>query len=142
MWAFATSTVNGLGMTSEEFWASTPREMAAHARLLNRGREFTQGLCAALQATLHNAHFRHAKNDPVFTAEMFMPGYEPPAPADSWRKDLQAATRFAMMFDPQRQAQFAQVADVMKERDARAKLAKANGAGLEEIKAIMRGTVN
>jgi hypothetical protein len=89
MEAFATNRVYGLGLTAGEFWRSTPRELAAHARLADERRNFEQSMYAGLQATLHNAHFLREKGQAPFSPAMFMPDYRK-ASADSkpkWLRD-------------------------------------------------------
>ena len=60
-------------MTAEEFWSSTPREFAAHAKLLDRG----HSMLASLLAARHNGPMIRRDEKP-WIYEMFMPGYEPP----------------------------------------------------------------
>lgn len=55
-WAFAVSR-DGLGLSADDFWASTPRELAALRAVWLQGIERTQYMHASIQATLYNAHF-------------------------------------------------------------------------------------
>jgi hypothetical protein len=138
MYSFATQPVQGLGMTGPEFWAATPREFAARRKVWEQAREHTMHLYAGMQATLHNAHFRTERSQPVFTAEMFLPGYEAPKEDRSWQ-------RFRDMAEIQRKptaeerAMLDTNAREFSERQSRAAAAKAQGADRELVMAIMEG---
>lgn len=145
MLAFATNRVHGLGLTAEEFWCATPREIAAHARLADDQRNFVQSLYAGLQTTLHNAHFRTKKEDPVFLPAMFMPDYQPEAKQEStggvpaWKRDRD---RMAVSLARKNaiQAPGAQNNVVMlDDRTRRAAAAAKNGYDRAVIDRIMQG---
>lgn len=71
-------------MTEERFWSLTPREFEAYKAVWLDSREYLDRRFAEIQATLHNAHFRHERHDPLFQPQQFMPGrvVEEPDPAD------------------------------------------------------------
>lgn len=148
MYSFATSGAGGLGMTAAEFWASTPREFAARRKVFEQGREFDLRLYAGLQATLHNAHFRTERSQPVFTPEMFLPNYAPeprhaarPGSADeSWRTFKRQAQRAGR--SPAERARLEANAREFADRQRRASAAQARGATGREVVLIMEGTVN
>ena len=143
MWAFAISP-HGLGLSSLDFWAMTPRELASHRKVFDHGREFDLSLVAAIQATLHNAHFRHSKSDPVFEPEMFMPDYKPPTKTvgPQWKRDLEHVRKqFETVPDPARIAEAKDALDVMGERAKAARTARSHGATAAEVKAIMNGEI-
>lgn len=143
MYAFATTPVHGLGMTGPEFWSSTPREFAARRRVFDQQREYSMSLYAGLQATLHNAHFRTERSQPVFTAEMFLPGYQERKrnqPDQSWRTFKSLGQGIQRKRTPEERAQLQQLARDFELRQSRAAAAKANGAGRAEVIAIMEGS--
>ena len=143
MLAFATNRVYGLGLTPEEFWCSTPREFAAHARLADERRNFEQSMYAGLQATLHNAHFVRDKGQPPFSPAMFMPDYRPKdkAPANGkpqWLRDrerMQANIERKSIPVGPRGDNVVMLDDRMK----RAREAKAAGYDRETIDRILQG---
>ena len=62
--------MHGLNLTSEQFWNSTPREVAALRKVWMSSIERAQYMTAAIQATLYNAHFD--TGGVPFTAEDLM----------------------------------------------------------------------
>lgn len=140
MYAFATAPYHGLGMTPAEFWAATPREFAARRKVFVEAREHAASMYAAIQATLHNAHFRTERSQPVFTAEMFLPGYQAKQrakPDESWRtfKAMAEGARRT----PEERARLAELQREFGERQSRAAAAQASGAGRDVVIAIMEG---
>jgi hypothetical protein len=143
MYAFATTPVHGLGMTGPEFWSSTPREFAARRKVFEQSREYSASLYAGLQATLHNAHFRTERSQPVFTAEMFLPGYRAASrskPDESWRTFKALAEGRERKKTPEERAALETLTRDFEMRQSRAAAAKANGAGRAEVIAIMEGS--
>jgi len=143
MWAFATNRVHGLGLTGAEFWAMTPRELAAHSGVMERARDFMLAIHASLQATLHNAHFRHKKEDPVFTRDMFMPGYEQPKTSEpAWKREraaMVAHMQRAKVGNPLNTDEGRAAVTMIDHRMKRAQDAKDRGEAREVIDRIMRG---
>lgn len=140
MYSFATSPVHGLGMTGAEFWASTPREFASRRKVFEQARDFELRLYAGLQATLHNAHFRTERSQPVYTAEMFLPGYRDRAkPDESWRTFRAVAQGLHRKRTPEERAALAANAVEFERRQSRAAAAQASGAGRDEVIRIMEG---
>lgn len=94
IWAYGTSPY-GLGLDEETLWSLTPREFEALKRQHERSHVPAMWMHAAIQATLHNAHFR-GENQPAFQASQFMPPEFRPAPAipkpgeEPWRKIMAA----------------------------------------------------
>jgi hypothetical protein len=138
MYAFATSSAHGLGMTAAEFWASTPREFAAKRKVFEQAREFPARLYAGIQSTLHNAHFRHERSQPAFTPEMFLPGYrsvDAPRQDESWRTFK--AQAMGHKRTPSERAALQANAAEFAHRQSRAAAAQASGASGAEVIRIM-----
>ena len=145
MWAFATNRVHGLGLTSDEFWASTPCEFAAHVAVFERSREFAISLNAALRAALCNGPLiRDDKK--MWTPEMFMPGYDPgslePPRDDSWRRSKEKVMGVVAALNrprptPEQKRELDNAAMKFQERQMRAAVARANGATSAEVVRIM-----
>ena len=146
MWAFATSRVHGLGLTSEEFWASTPCEFAAHVAVFERSREFSISLNAALRAALCNGPLiRDDKK--MWTPDMFMPGYDPTEAKagrsdDSWRRSKEKVMGVVEALNrprptPEQKRELDNAAMKFTERQMRAAVARANGASSAEVVRIM-----
>jgi len=137
MHAFGTTPVHGLGLSDADFWASTPREFAARRKCFEQARDFTSRLVAGLQATLHNAHFRHKESDDIFTPNMFLPGYtKKPAVPRPWQQDLAALQK---AITPLKQQSVTGSDDNFLMRHSRAAAAQASGASREDVIAIMEG---
>ena len=139
MLAFAESP-HGLGIAAEDFWRSTPRELAAKRKVFDQSREFFQSLHASIQATLHNAHWLTEKGQKPFTPQMFMPGYvsEREAKPD-WRKDLEG---FKSQFAPAKpDPGMLQVSREIEGRMKKAAAARAQGATSEQLRNIMNGVL-
>jgi len=143
MYAFATNRTHGLGLEPFEFWAATPRELAAHVKILDRAQQFSQSLYAGLQSTLHNAAW--ATKERQFTPQMFMPGYTEHTEQENvpqWKRErdrvLQTirGTRARPEPTPENHALVIQLDD----RARRAKDAKERGESREVIDRIMTGT--
>ena len=112
----------------------TPREFQAHSKVMDRAREFALGMVAGVQATLHNAHFRHKSADPVFRAEQFMPGYrEPPKRRNN---GLELILKGAPTYSKE---EIAEANGAMADRTARAAQAKMRGEPANVIRGIMEG---
>ena len=112
----------------------TPREFKAHANVMDRAREFLLSTVAGVQATLHNAHFRHKSTDPVFRAEQFMPGYrEPPKRRNN---GLELILKGAPTYSKE---EIAEANGAMADRTARAAQAKMRGEPANVIRGIMEG---
>ena len=132
--AFATNRVHGLGLTQEDFWSMTDRELAAH-------REVCAAPMAAILSAIHNGAMTR-KDEQPFTPEMFMPGYVELAPKAGIAEDqrlsiwalLKARQRRPTPEDFEAQKQIAY-------RMNRAREAAASGATAEQINAIMRGVL-
>lgn len=147
MWAFATNRVHGLGLTSDEFWASTPCEFAAHVAVFERSREFSISLNAALRAALCNGPLiRDDKK--MWTPDMFMPGYDPdraslePLRDDSWRRSKEKVMGVVSALNrprptPEQKRELDNAAMKFSERQMRAAVARANGASSAEVVRIM-----
>lgn len=141
MYAFATSSPHGLGMTAAEFWSSTPREFAARRKVFEQAREFAARLYAGIQSTLHNAHFR-GERTPAFTPDMFLPGYrsnDAPKQDESWRTFKAQAMGLQNKRTPAERAALQANAAEFAQRQSRAAAAQARGASGAEVIAIMEG---
>ena len=137
MWAYATNRVHGLGLTSDEFWNSTPRELAAHGRVFERG-PWMQ-LNAAVMAALHNGPATRRDGKP-WTADMFLPGYRPDVKKDeSWKVFKRGVMAYERKVTPEERETMTRQADEFKARQARAVALKASGASREQIVACMEG---
>jgi len=138
MLAFAESP-HGLGIAAEDFWRSTPREIAARRRVFDQSREFLQSLHASIQATLHNAHWLTEKGQKPFTPQMFMPGYKDEREAKpDWRKDLEA---FKSQLPAKPDPAMLQVSREIEGRMKKAAAARAQGATSEQLRNIMNGVL-
>ena len=138
MWAYATNRVHGLGLSSAEFWASTPVELAAHIHVMDQSRLFLVGLYAGLQETLHNAHFRHKSSDPIFRKEMWLPGYKDlPKVDESWK--IVKSLIENKPITPEQKHHMAHQNEQFTMRQSRAAAAKARGATRDEVMRIMEG---
>lgn len=136
--AFAESP-HGLGIGAEEFWRSTPRELAAKRKVFDQAREFLQSLHASIQATLHNAHWLTEKGQKPFTPQMFMPGYKDEREAKpDWRKDLEA---FKRQLPAKPDPAMLQVSREIEGRMKKAAAARAQGATSEQLRNIMNGVL-
>jgi hypothetical protein len=122
-------------MTPYEFWHSTPREFEAHAALIDS----RDSIAANLLAALHNGPLTR-KDRQLWTADMFMPGYEPEQ-ADPLMGAVKAQMDFellrARMHKPTAKEQEMQLA--IAHRMARARQASDEGATGEVIQNIMKG---
>ena len=96
-------------------------------------------MLATIQATLFNAHFRTDVHQPVFTPEMFMPGYK--APVQDWKSQQSMLKQHA-----QRAAKTAGEMEkrtrAARERHRLAAEARARGASAQEIRDIMEGKLS
>lgn len=138
MLAFAESP-HGLGIAAEDFWCSTPRELAAKRKVFDQSREFLQSLHASIQATLHNAHWLTEKGQKPFTPQMFMPGYKDEREAKpDWRKDLEA---FKSQLPAKPDPAMLQVSREIEGRMKRAAAARVQGATSEQLRNIMNGVL-
>ena len=136
--AFAESPY-GLGIGAEEFWRSTPRELAAKRKAFDQAREFFQSLHASIQATLHNARWLTEKGQKPFTPQMFMPGYKDEREAKpDWRKDLEA---FKSQLPAKADPGMLQVSREIEGRMKKAAAARAQGATSEQLRNIMNGVL-
>lgn len=93
-------------------------------------------MLANVQATLFNAHFRTDKKQPVFTPDMFMPGYV--APVQDWRDQQAMLKRHAQMASNVAQKSKQKLADTRR-RHRLAAQARLRGATVQEIRGIMEG---
>jgi hypothetical protein len=123
-----------LGLTPEEYWSQTPRELGAHKEV-----------CAAPMATILSAIHNGAitrKDEQPFTPEMFMPGYVELAPKPELLK-IKGALDMALLKARQRRPtpEDFEVQKQIAYRMNRAREAAANGATAEQINAIMRGVL-
>lgn len=138
MLANATNRVYGLGLTAEEFWTMTPRELSAHQELADANTELLESLHAGIQATLHNAHWPQPKGK-AFLRDMFMPGYQPSVkPDESWRTVKLQMDTMRKATETEKRALDLNAA-AFHARAAAASHARANGASRGEIQRIMEG---
>ena len=139
MEADATNRVHGLGMTPEEFWSSTPRELAVHRTVRENAMRFFEYRFAELQATLHNAHWVRERSQPPFTADMFLSDYKPDSkPDESWKIVKATAMNARKMTLEERRAVDEHVQDFAT-RQSQAAALKASGGTREQVIALMEG---
>lgn len=141
LWAFGTSPY-GLGLDELAFWDLTLSEFRALKRVRKDCFDENRIQIAQLRADLHNIHYRSEKTDKVWTAAMFMPGYQETAAGVDWKRDA-AATRLmaeaTRKMTPIERRAMAETVGIFQERQRRAMKARGAGAGSEAIKAIMEG---
>lgn len=99
---------------------------------------------AQLRADLHNIHYRSAKTDKVWTADMFMPGYEEAENKQvfDWRKDkavMQQMANATRKMTPEERRQMAESSRIFHERQRRAEEARSAGHGSDVVRRIMEG---
>jgi hypothetical protein len=132
MEALATNRVHGLGMTTEEFWNSTPRELAAHEALLRRD----DRMLADVLAALHNGPLIR-KDEQHWTSDMFMPGYAAPLKS----AESQTAHLYALKGALERKPITPEQAAMQREINYRMTRARQPGLTAEQVNAIMRGVL-
>lgn len=124
-------------MSLEEFWYSTPREFAAHLKLLER----EDTMLATTLAALHNGPMIR-KDERAWIPEMFLPGYveAPPDPKlVAAKADLDMRLMKARMSREAPTPEQVQMRRDIAHRMQRARQASADGLSGEVIQKIMQG---
>jgi hypothetical protein len=127
--------VHGLGLTAEEFWSMTPRELAAHESLVERA----QRRDAEFMAALYNGPLLR-KDKKSWSAAMFLPNYEEVKP--TWEQDLET---FKAAFAPktgqteEEKKQAVEGEKMFADRMDRARIAQRAGADQSKLSRIMQG---
>lgn len=100
---------------------------------------FGMAMYAQIQATLHNAHFRHERSDPMFTGEMFLPGYKPQQQSWQQQKEMLAQRAQRKPMTPEQLRKIQEGSDIYRDRAKRAREAQERGESPEKVRALMEG---
>jgi hypothetical protein len=120
----------------------TPREFQALTEVWRHGREFQQGLYAEVYAGLRNAALQVGLKPPAgefWTAQMFMPGWQPPQSRREydWQTQKALMNRIGKRSDRKKRAAEAEAQASTKDRFRQVEEARKRGASREEIRLIM-----
>lgn len=131
--------MRGLGLSAQEFWTASWREIHARRRVYDRAQDRELRIIAGIQAALHNGPLTR-RDKKLWTGEMFMPDWreEPSKPA--WQSQIEDMRRMAERSrkrTPEEMAAGAEAARIWTERMERAQTARRAGASDEEIRRIM-----